>query len=433
MNFQSASTFKLFEAKSFGKVITGAPYSATAVTEHVQTLGDGNQIIRKNEAKVYRDSEGRTRREQKLDSIGKWTADGEAPQMIYIQDPVAGFRYNLDPRTRTAHKQPAPPFKWATRQGEWTNEQVQKVVEKQIERRKQEMDKREEDNRKREEILEQRYRERKEQTEKQYRQREESLKKQEMQYIEKTKENSARHEEESKERLKQYREQAEQNEKQYKDRMREMDKQYKEEEKARERQFKERRDEMKRREQENKEHQERVKFIEKQEKEKAKQIKINGKPAIEDVMMKKEIRSPEGNKNIEGLGKQTIEGIEAEGKRSTRTIAVGEIGNVRPIEIIDEIWYSAALQVQVMTRHSDPRSGVTTYRLTSISRKEPQRSLFEVPADYKLVGDEARPKKRVAEPRAPGSKPAPDSPSGPPMKAEPPKKPRPERTDEEQR
>jgi hypothetical protein len=86
------------------------------------------------------------------------------------------------------------------------------------------------------------------------------------------------------------------------------------------------------------------------------------------------------------------------------------------------------LQVQVMTKHSDPRSGVTTYRLTNIKRNEPARALFEVPADYTLVGDEGRPKKRVTEPRAPGSKPAPGSPSGPAMKAEPPKMPKPERS-----
>ena len=35
-----------------------------------------------------------------------------------------------------------------------------------------------------------------------------------------------------------------------------------------------------------------------------------------------------------------------------------------------------------MTRHSDPRSGETTYRLTNIVRAEPAASLFQVPSDY---------------------------------------------------
>ena len=53
-----------------GKLVKGAPYSAQAVTESTQTLGDGNRIVRKSTATVYRDSEGRTRREQSFKAIG---------------------------------------------------------------------------------------------------------------------------------------------------------------------------------------------------------------------------------------------------------------------------------------------------------------------------------------------------------------------------
>src|SRR5262245_40396891 len=70
-------TFKVLAANfdHNRKLVKGAPYSATATTETVQTLGDGNQIIRKNESKIYRDSEGRTRVEMTLETIGKWTAN----------------------------------------------------------------------------------------------------------------------------------------------------------------------------------------------------------------------------------------------------------------------------------------------------------------------------------------------------------------------
>jgi hypothetical protein len=46
------------------------------------------------------------------------------------------------------------------------------------------------------------------------------------------------------------------------------------------------------------------------------------------------------------------------------------------------MWYSSELQVVVMSKHSDPRFGETTYKLTGISRSEPARNLFEVPSDY---------------------------------------------------
>jgi hypothetical protein len=51
---------------------------------------------------------------------------------------------------------------------------------------------------------------------------------------------------------------------------------------------------------------------------------------------------------------------------------------------VSERWYSAELQLVVMTRHSDPRSGETTYRLTNINRAEPDKTLFEVPAGYTI-------------------------------------------------
>ena len=94
----------------------------------------------------------------------------------------------------------------------------------------------------------------------------------------------------------------------------------------------------------------------------------------------------EDNARNESLGKQAIEGVDAEGTRKTVEIPAGEIGNERPIETVFERWYSPELQVVVMTKHSDPRFGETTYRLTNINRSEPARELFEVPADYTVQG-----------------------------------------------
>jgi hypothetical protein len=82
------------------------------------------------------------------------------------------------------------------------------------------------------------------------------------------------------------------------------------------------------------------------------------------------------------LGTQTIGGVTAEGTRYTRTIPAGQIGNVKPIVIVTERWYSADLQMVVMTRRSDPRSGDTVFQMTSIARMEPAATLFQVPTDY---------------------------------------------------
>jgi hypothetical protein len=69
----------------------------------------------------------------------------------------------------------------------------------------------------------------------------------------------------------------------------------------------------------------------------------------------------------------------------------GEIGNERPLEVVSERWYSPELQTVVMTKHSDPRFGETTYKLTRIDRREPPPSLFQVPPDYKIVEGAGRP------------------------------------------
>jgi len=84
----------------------------------------------------------------------------------------------------------------------------------------------------------------------------------------------------------------------------------------------------------------------------------------------------------EKLPSQTIEGVFAEGTRTTMTLPAGSIGNEQPIVTVNERWYSPELKVVVMTTRSDPRSGTTTYKLTNINRSEPATTLFQVPPDY---------------------------------------------------
>jgi hypothetical protein len=97
------------EASIAGKVVKNAPYSAEAVTETSQVLNDGNRISNKSIATTYRDSEGRTRRDMTMPAIGPWAASGDAPTMIWINDPVAGVNYHLDSKQKTARKMPGNP------------------------------------------------------------------------------------------------------------------------------------------------------------------------------------------------------------------------------------------------------------------------------------------------------------------------------------
>ena len=272
--------FKVLAPKfAIGKVVKGAPYSATAITEHVQTLSDGNQIIRKNESKLYRDSEGRTRTEQTLGTIGKWTSGGEAQQHIIITDPVAGVSYSLDPRTHTANR-------FVFRQKELPADALKKL----------------------------------------------SADAQQSKTLTINGQTVTQAEFEA--------------------------------------------------------------MVEKKRMAKEFLLKKSRKEAPNDPEAEKQldmfqqgiprIDADQGQQKEESLGTQTIEGVTAEGTRLTFTVPAGEIGNTLPMELVRETWYSPELQLVVMSKFRDPRSGETTYRLTNLTRSEPDHSLFGVPADYNV-------------------------------------------------
>jgi hypothetical protein len=263
-------------SESFGgKVVKGAPYSGQGVTETIQTLSDGNRIINRMTSSVYRDSEGRTRREQSLKGLGIFGSGEEPFQTIFINDPVAGVTFTLDSKSHTAHK--SVPFTFEFSKKLDKAGAVVSAIEGQ--------------------------------------------------HFE----------------------------------------------------FK----------------------VERGTAAAGKMImtaplgegvkmphpdldQLRAEAGAAGTFVYKTKPGPNANEVKEQLGKQTIEGVEAEGTRTTVTIPAGEIGNERPIEIVSERWYSPELQLVVMTRHSDPRFGETTYKLTNINRAEPAKSLFEVPSDYTI-------------------------------------------------
>jgi hypothetical protein len=88
--------------------VKGAPYSAQAVTEFTQTLADGTHIQRNTTSAVYRDGEGRTRRDQTLGGVGAFGPAVDTA-LVFISDCVAGVQYVLNAKEQTAQKMPAPP------------------------------------------------------------------------------------------------------------------------------------------------------------------------------------------------------------------------------------------------------------------------------------------------------------------------------------
>jgi hypothetical protein len=93
-----------FEGMHGGKVVTGVPFSAIAVSETTQTLADGTHITRTTKMKLYRDSQGRFRKDVTLPAIGWLATSGQPKSFVFINDPVAGTSFILHADTKTAEQ-----------------------------------------------------------------------------------------------------------------------------------------------------------------------------------------------------------------------------------------------------------------------------------------------------------------------------------------
>ena len=207
------------EAGRPGPVVTGEPYSADAVTDVTQTLGDGNKIHQTNTTHIYRDSQGRTRREPGLNALSSAAPGSTVPSLAFINDPVAGVSYTLDLANHTAAKRTLPT------------------------------------------------------------------------------------------------------------------------------------------------------------------------PPSGDLRPNRPPRQPANSANIktESLGRQLVSGVPADGTRTTLTIPAGQIGNAQPLQIVSETWYAPDLQLTVLSKRSDPRSGDSVFQLNNLSRAEPPSTLFVVPGDFTVT------------------------------------------------
>lgn len=215
-----------------GRVVTGAPYSAQAVTQFTQTLADGNHIQKTSTASVVRDSQGRTWTERSVAGIGPLAASGNASKTVFINDPVAGASYILDAASHTARQIPS----MANRHRPGSD-----------------------------------------------------------------------------------------------------------------------------------------------------QPSSNGPSRFGTESTRQPMRSRAmAGLKTDDLGTQMIDGLAVQGKRITRIIPAAQAGSERDIEVVTEIWTSPELQVVVMSKTSDPRSCDSVYKLTNVSRAEPDPALFSVPSDYQV-------------------------------------------------
>lgn len=121
----------------------------------------------------------------------------------------------------------------------------------------------------------------------------------------------------------------------------------------------------------------------------------NGPVPTPDGAMRPDPRPRDGNAMAErfggaapvreSLGTKNINGVDAEGTRTTMTIPAGAMGNVKPITIVTERWFAPSLRIVVLSRHSDPRNGESVYQLSNIRHEEPDPDLFTVPDGYTVT------------------------------------------------
>lgn len=86
----------------------------------------------------------------------------------------------------------------------------------------------------------------------------------------------------------------------------------------------------------------------------------------------------------EDLGKKMIEGVMAEGKKTTAMIPAGHMGNPLPMKVVSESWHAPELNTAVLTKQTHGDSLEMTHKLTNIQKGEPNASLFKVPPHFKF-------------------------------------------------
>ena len=81
------------------------------------------------------------------------------------------------------------------------------------------------------------------------------------------------------------------------------------------------------------------------------------------------------------LGDSMLQGFSVTGSRRTRPAEAAPQGD-KARNIVVETWFSPELKIELQAKIADPKLGAMTTSLENIVTAEPDRALFEPPADY---------------------------------------------------
>lgn len=86
------------------RLVRNKPLSAVFESETTQKRANGTTVTRRVTTRLYRDKDGRTRREQIFHANGSTSTPDQALQTITVYDPVGGWGYSIDPIRSTASR-----------------------------------------------------------------------------------------------------------------------------------------------------------------------------------------------------------------------------------------------------------------------------------------------------------------------------------------
>lgn len=92
--------------------------------------------------------------------------------------------------------------------------------------------------------------------------------------------------------------------------------------------------------------------------------------------------APRPQQTNQSLGTQEVQGFACLATRSTVVYPIGAVGNDHPITVVSERCMSKEFNLQLSASGSDPRTGTYTLTAISISREEPDASLFQPPSGF---------------------------------------------------
>ncbi|MFZ3246458.1 MAG: hypothetical protein WA185_15405, partial [Candidatus Acidiferrales bacterium] len=96
----------------------------------------------------------------------------------------------------------------------------------------------------------------------------------------------------------------------------------------------------------------------------ARQVHLNYPPGTAPPYNWAQRQQPQGgapadpNVRYQDLGTSTMEGVDVHGYRREVTLSQKVSGTEQPIVVTDEYWYSDDLRINMMEKHTDPRTGV---------------------------------------------------------------------------